>query len=110
MPLRQFRSIRTFENRFVYIDVQLCFTIKQNSTIEIREYKLIIMKAIDSLLGEIGSKIQFDIIKYRCNDCRAIIRLLARDYVKLHLCLSLLNEWNDSRCQFIIHKVCNNFH
>ena len=30
-----------------------------------------------------------------------------RDYVKLHLCLSLLNEWKDSRCQFIIHKVCN---
>nr|XP_027195865.1 uncharacterized protein LOC113790398 [Dermatophagoides pteronyssinus] len=103
LSTKQFRSIRTFENKFVYMDVQLCFTIKQ-STIEVREFKLIIMKAIDSLLGEIGSKIQFDIVKYCCKDFRAIIRLLARDYVKLHLCLSLLNEWKDSRCQFIIHK------
>ncbi|KAH9530111.1 ribonuclease P protein subunit p14 [Dermatophagoides farinae] len=105
MSSQKFRSIRTFENKFVYLDIELCFTIKQATVIEVREFKLIIMNAIDSLLGEIGSKIQFDILKYRNNDCRALIRLLARDYVKFHLCLSLLNEWKDSRCQFIIHKT-----
>lgn len=100
---QRFRQIRTSQNQFVYADVELyelhfpkkscinnslfllflCFYLRKFANkfedgIGVREYKLIMMSAIDTLFGEVGAKIQFDILKFREEDCRAYIRVVAR--------------------------------
>ncbi|KPM06251.1 hypothetical protein QR98_0047250 [Sarcoptes scabiei] len=66
---------------------------------------MIIIQNINTLHGEYGSKIFFDILKHCPKNCRAFIRVDARNYIKFRQCLAVVTEWKEISCQFVCHKV-----
>ncbi|UXI21270.1 hypothetical protein NH340_JMT07213 [Sarcoptes scabiei] len=109
MPIKRFRSIRSFEDNYVFLDLELRFhpngKNRSNDPIEAREFKMIIIQNINTLHGEYGSKIFFDILKHCPKNCRAFIRVDARNYIKFRQCLAVVTEWKEIFCQFVCHKV-----
>lgn len=68
-----------------------------------RELKLLILNSLQTLFGDMGAAICFDIIKYE--PCRAFLRVPAKDYVRLHLALTMITDREDRPCRIVIHKT-----
>ncbi|GLV40520.1 uncharacterized protein CBL_04321 [Carabus blaptoides fortunei] len=64
-------------------------------------FKKHVMQAVKTLFGEIGASVTVDILKYNPDTRRAILRVPAEFYVKLHSSLTLCGEYeaNMSTCE-----------
>lgn len=117
----RYRRIRNHNQLLdkIFLDLELEFTTyilpDDSSTRNFSETDLCIMihSSIDTLFGESGYKIQFDILKFR-NDfpkIRAYVSVSSVEYIRFRLALSLINKWIDNEtnvdCQFSIQKACH---
>lgn len=68
-----------------------------------RELKVLILNSLRALFGDMGAAICFDIVKYQ--PCRAFLRVAAKDYVRLHLALTMITARLDRPCRILIHKT-----
>lgn len=63
------------------------------------------MQAVKTLFGEIGASVTVDILKYNPDTRRAILRVPADFYVKLHSSLTLCGEYEGIHCAYRVHKT-----
>ncbi|RMX40771.1 hypothetical protein pdam_00021851 [Pocillopora damicornis] len=73
--------------------------------IDIVIFKSILIQALDSLHGKVGSAIGVDIIKFEASSMEAILRVKESGLVKLWSALTLLSYYKDRRCAIYVIQV-----
>ncbi|XP_054710365.1 ribonuclease P protein subunit p14-like [Uloborus diversus] len=102
------KSLELRQSSNFYMDIRLDFGEEYgNSAVEMDEklFRYAISLALKILYGDMGYIIPVDVLKYREEDRRALIRLPARELVKVWSALSLFSKYDDLDCMFRIYKV-----
>ena len=95
------------QSRFWYLRTQLEFE-EEGVEVDNVTVRTMIIKALTSLHGEVGSSIQVDVLKHEVATGVSILRVATESVVKLWSSLTLLGEYDGHRSRFLI-KQCSPF-
>ncbi|XP_058959662.1 ribonuclease P protein subunit p14-like [Pocillopora verrucosa] len=94
--------------QFFYLKLKIDISKEVDETpveIDIVTFKSILIQALDSLHGKVGSAIGVDIIKFEASSMEAILRVKESGLVKLWSALTLLSYYKDRRCAIYVIQV-----
>lgn len=96
------------KGRFFYLklNIEISKEVDERSVeIDAVTFKSILIQALDSLHGKVGSAISVDIIKFEASLKEAILRVKESGLVKLWSALTLMSYYKDRRCAIYVTQV-----
>jgi RNase P/RNase MRP subunit POP5 len=91
------------KSKFWYLRTQLEFE-EEDVHADSLAVRNMITKALGGLHGEIGSSTQVDVLKHEVDTGVSILRVAAKDVVKLWSSLTLLGEYDGRRLRFLVKQ------
>uniref|UniRef100_A0A8C5QP17 Ribonuclease P/MRP subunit p14 n=1 Tax=Leptobrachium leishanense TaxID=445787 RepID=A0A8C5QP17_9ANUR len=86
-------------SEYYYMKVQLVFQ-GESVPLNAAQFKLLIVNALRTLHGEVGSSLPLDLLKYNEDTLCAILRISSRGLVKLWSALTLCGRYQHRECAF----------
>ncbi|XP_053698108.1 ribonuclease P protein subunit p14-like [Sabethes cyaneus] len=91
-------------SEFYYLDISLKLAAEPEQLLPVY-FKSCLEQALVRIFGEIGGQTTVDILKFDTKQARAIIRVPTDFYVKLRSVISLIGQFQDIPCSFVVHKA-----
>ncbi|KAM8930406.1 ribonuclease P protein subunit p14 [Pelodytes ibericus] len=85
-------------SEYHYIKIQLVFREQGKIRLNAAQFKLLVVSALKTLHGEVGSSIPLDLLRYDEQTFCAILRIYSRGLVKLWTALTLLGQYQNQEC------------
>lgn len=89
---------------YYYLDISLKFAASPEQLLPVY-FKSCLDQALVRIFGEIGGQTTVDILKFDTKRARAIVRVPADFYVKLRSAITLIGQFQDIPCSFVILKA-----
>ncbi|XP_040890618.1 ribonuclease P protein subunit p14 isoform X2 [Toxotes jaculatrix] len=94
------------KNASPYHYMKVCLVLEDESTrLSAVELKQFIITGLNSLFGEVGAALTFDLLKYDEETLTAFLRVYSRGLVKLWSSLTLLGSYQNQACAFRVLQV-----
>lgn len=94
------------KNASPYHYMKVCLVLEDESTrLSAVELKQFIITGLNSLYGEVGAALNFDLLKYDEDTFTALLRVYSRGLVKLWSSLTLLGSYQNQACAFRVLQV-----
>lgn len=92
--------------RFWYLRTQLEFEEKNLEVTDV-VVRTIILKALTTLYGQVGSSVDVDVLKHDAGTGVSILRVVSESVVRLWSSLTLLGEYDGHRSRFVVKQSSN---
>ncbi|XP_034005814.1 ribonuclease P protein subunit p14 isoform X2 [Trematomus bernacchii] len=94
------------KNASPYHYMKVCLVLEDESTrLSAVDLKQFIISGLDSLYGEVGAALNFDLLKYDKDTLTAFLRVYSKGLVKLWSSLTLLGSYQKQACAFRVLQV-----
>ncbi|XP_049894932.1 ribonuclease P protein subunit p14 [Epinephelus moara] len=94
------------KNASPYHYMKVCLVLEDESArLSAVELKQFIITGLNSLYGEVGAALNFDLLKYDEDTLTALLRVYSKGLVKLWSSLTLLGSYQNQACAFRVLQV-----